>query len=183
MPGHPARPAHYNDWARRRVDFPRFNNPNNLDRSRFKIDLFFGCFTMPQRQTKEATMSRETKASGTEPAGFVKRHPFEPMPGELGMNADQLKEAGLLEEGMSSVQGAVLELLPLIAKLKARRLSMGLSLTDVSRRSNMTRQAISKLENGQVINPTLETLYRYGLALDAGITLGFEEIQPDKEVV
>jgi DNA-binding XRE family transcriptional regulator len=127
-------------------------------------------------------MSRETKASGAETAAFVKRHPFEPMPGELGMNADQLKEAGLLEEGSSSVQGAVLELLPLIAKLKARRLSMGLSLTDVSRRSNMTRQAISKLENGQVINPTLETLYRYGLALDAGITLGFEEIEPDKEV-
>jgi hypothetical protein len=31
-----------------------------------------------------------------------------------------------------------------------------------------------------VINPTLETLYRYGLALDAGITLGFAEIEPEE---
>ena len=124
-------------------------------------------------------MSHESKANETRPAEFVKRHPFEPMPGELGMNLDQLKEAGLVEEG-ATIQGAYFALLGLMHSLKARRLSMGLSLTDVSRRSNMTRQAISKLENGQVINPTLETLYRYGLALDAGITLGFEEIEPEE---
>jgi transcriptional regulator with XRE-family HTH domain len=96
------------------------------------------------------------------------------------MNLDQLKEAGLLEEGASTIQGAYFALLGLMKSLKARRKAMGLSLSDVSRRSNMTRQAISKLENGQVINPTLETLYRYGLALDAGITLGFEEIEPEE---
>ena len=108
------------------------------------------------------------------------RYPFEPPFGEKGMGPDQLEAIGEIEPGGSQVQGAILELLPLIARLKARRLSMGLSLTDVSRRSNMTRQAISKLENGQVTNPTLETLYRYGLALDAGITLGFEEIEPEE---
>jgi DNA-binding Xre family transcriptional regulator len=109
------------------------------------------------------------------------RYPFEPPFGEMGMGPDQLEAIGEIKPGGSQVQGAVLELLPLIAKLKARRLSKGLSLTDVSERSKMTRQAISKLENGQVINPTLETLYRYGLALDAGITLGFEEIEPEGE--
>jgi DNA-binding Xre family transcriptional regulator len=124
-------------------------------------------------------MARKAKSSGTGPTEFVKRHPFEPMPGELGMNLDQLREAGLLEEGSGTTQGAYFALLGLMKSLKARRLSKGLSLTDVSRRSNMTRQAISKLENGQVINPTLGTLYRYGLALDAGITLGFEEIESE----
>ena len=57
-------------------------------------------------------------------------------------------------------------------------MSKGLTLADVSGRSGMTRQAISKLENGQVANPTLDTLYRYAMALDAGITLGFQEIEP-----
>ena len=54
-----------------------------------------------------------------------------------------------------------------------------MSLTHVSERSGMTRQAISKLENGQVTNPTLETLYRYGLVPDAAITLGFQDIEPE----
>jgi hypothetical protein len=125
-------------------------------------------------------MASDAKGGATEPPEFVRRHPFEPMPGELGMNLDQLREAGLIEEGMGTTQGALFALLGLMKSLKARRLSKGLSLTDVSRRSNMTRQAISKLENGQVINPTLDTLYRYGLALDAGITLGFEEIEPEE---
>ena len=124
-------------------------------------------------------MSQKAKPDATGPAEFVKRHPFEPMPGELGMNLDQLREAGLLEEGTSTTQRAYFALLDLMKSLKARRISRGLSLTDVSRRSNMTRQAISKLENGQVSNPTLDTLYRYGLALDAGIKLGFEEIEPE----
>jgi DNA-binding XRE family transcriptional regulator len=125
-------------------------------------------------------MSHKAKANETVPVEFVKRVPFEPMPGELGMNLDQMREAGLLEEGTSTFQGAYFALLGLMKSLKARRKAKGLSLTDVSKRSNMTRQAISKLENGQVTNPTLETLYRYGLALDVGITLGFEEIEPEE---
>lgn len=54
-----------------------------------------------------------------------------------------------------------------------------MSLTDVSERSGLTRQAISRLENGWNNNPTLETLYRYALALDAGVTLGVEEFEPE----
>jgi DNA-binding XRE family transcriptional regulator len=126
-------------------------------------------------------MSHRTKPGATGPVEFVKRHRFEPMPGELGRNLDQLLEAGLIEEGSVTFQGAYVELLGLMKSLKARRKAKGLSLTAVSERSGMTRQAISKLENGHVLNPTLETLYRYGLALDAGITLGFEEIEPEEQ--
>ena len=128
-------------------------------------------------------MSSETKkgakAQGAKdyPVNPEARYPFEPPFGEKGMGPDQLEAIGEIEPGGSQVQGAILELFPLLARLKARRQAKGLSLTDVSRRSGMTRQAISKLENGQVTNPTLETLYRYGLALDVGVTLGFEEIE------
>ena len=40
---------------------------------------------------------------------------------------------------------------------------------------------ISRLENGWTANPTLETLYRYALALDAHITLAAEDIENDPE--
>jgi DNA-binding XRE family transcriptional regulator len=133
---------------------------------------------MPQKEIV-ATMTDPKKPGETGPPEFVKRVPFEPMPGELGMNLDKMREAGLLEEGTSTTQGAYDALLGLMKSLKARRQAKGLSLTDVSRLSKMTRQAISKLENGQVTNPTLETLYRYGLALDVAITLGFEEIESE----
>jgi DNA-binding Xre family transcriptional regulator len=123
----------------------------------------------------------ETLEGKAFPVNPEARYPFEPPFGEKGMGPDELEAIGEIKRGGTQIQGAVLELLPLIARLKARRLSKGLSLTDVSKRSNMTRQAISKLENGQVINPTLGTLYRYGLALDAGITLGFEELEPEEE--
>ena len=41
--------------------------------------------------------------------------------------------------------------------------------------------AISRLENGCTVNPTLETLYRYALALDAHISLAAEDIEDDPE--
>ena len=40
---------------------------------------------------------------------------------------------------------------------------------------------ISRLENGWTANPTLETLYRYALALDAHIALAAEDIENDQE--
>ncbi len=118
-------------------------------------------------------------SSETEKKPFVKRVPFEPEPGQLGMNRDQMIEAGLLEQDDGTVQGAYVALLGLMKLLKGRREAQGLSLTDVSERSGLTRQVISKLENGINLNPTLETLFRYSLALDALVTLGLEEIEAE----
>ncbi len=109
------------------------------------------------------------------PSGPV--HPFEPPFGEVGEGPDELLAAGKIGETVP--QGGYLEVLRLMAKLKARREARGLSLTDVSERSGITRQAISKLENGQNTNPTVATLWRYSLAIDAGVTLGVEEIEPE----
>ena len=62
-------------------------------------------------------------------------------------------------------QGAVLECLRTIAKLRAAREAAGLSLADVSRRSGMDKAALSRLENGHQLNPTLDTLWRYAAAV------------------
>jgi DNA-binding XRE family transcriptional regulator len=110
---------------------------------------------------------------------FVKRHPFEPMPGEKGMNLDQLIEAGLVKPEEVTTQGAYLALLGLMKSLKARRQAKGLSLAAVSDRSGLTRPVISALENGKTANPTLETLYRYASALDATIGLTVEDVEAE----
>ena len=47
-------------------------------------------------------------------------------------------------------------------------------------RSGMTRAAISKLENGWNVNPTLDTLFRYATAIGAYVKLSVEELQPPR---
>jgi DNA-binding XRE family transcriptional regulator len=65
--------------------------------------------------------------------------------------------------------GEYLDLLTTLAKLKRYRETQGLSLSDVAQRSGMDRSAISRLENGQYLNPTMDTLYRYARAVGAEI--------------
>jgi DNA-binding XRE family transcriptional regulator len=57
------------------------------------------------------------------------------------------------------------QLVRLLDELKAARESKGLSLADLTRLTGMDRSALSKLENGQRSNPTLETLVRYAEAI------------------
>ena len=54
------------------------------------------------------------------------------------------------------------------------REGLGLSLTDVSERSGLTRAVVSRLDNGWNLNPTLETLFRYAEALGADLHLTVE---------
>ncbi len=82
---------------------------------------------------------------------------------------DELIDRGELDELVPHDQ--FMELRMLAAKLRQLREEQGLSLTDVSERSGLTRAAISRLENGWNNNPTLETLYRYAAALGTRITL------------
>ncbi len=55
------------------------------------------------------------------------------------------------------------------------REGMGLSLTDLSERSGLTCAAISRLENGWNLNPTLETLFRYAEALGVSLRLAVDD--------
>jgi predicted transcriptional regulator len=66
-------------------------------------------------------------------------------------------------------QGEYLDLLAMLVKLKQHRERLGLSLSDVAERSGMDRAAISRLENGVYLNPTVDTLYRYADAIGAKI--------------
>ena len=80
---------------------------------------------------------------------------------------DELIDRGELDELVPQAQ--YIELRALAVRLRQIRERMGLSLTDVSERSGLTRAAISRLENSWTLNPTLETLFRYTEAL--GVTL------------
>jgi DNA-binding XRE family transcriptional regulator len=53
----------------------------------------------------------------------------------------------------------------LLRQLKAAREERGLSLSDLTELTGMDRSALSKLETGQRLNPTLETLVRYAEAV------------------
>jgi predicted transcriptional regulator len=57
------------------------------------------------------------------------------------------------------------QLAELVHELKAAREEKGLSLSDLTRLTGMDRSALSKLETGQRLNPTIETLVRYADAV------------------
>ena len=55
--------------------------------------------------------------------------------------------------------------MPTFAALKVLREQQGLSISDMADRTGMDRAMISRLENGQLGNPTLATVGRYAQAL------------------
>jgi DNA-binding XRE family transcriptional regulator len=79
----------------------------------------------------------------------------------------RLRESGEISEVVS--HGEYVGLLALLAALKTHREKKGLSLADVAQRCGMDRSAVSRLENGVYVNPTLDTLHRYATAIGAEI--------------
>lgn len=65
---------------------------------------------------------------------------------------------------------------PFLAGLKQQREEQGLSLSEVSARCGIDKAALSRLENGQNSNPTLDTLWRYAAALGRRVVLTTEGI-------
>jgi transcriptional regulator with XRE-family HTH domain len=82
---------------------------------------------------------------------------------------DELIERGEIDEPVP--HGQVMELLNLVAQIRSERERKGLSLTDVSESSGLTRPAISRIENGWNANPTLDTLFRYAAAVGLHVEL------------
>ena len=80
---------------------------------------------------------------------------------------DELLASGDVTEVVP--QGEYLDLLAMLAELKKHRQRRGLSLADVAERSGMDRSAVSRLENGLYVNPTVGTLHRYAEAVGAEI--------------
>jgi transcriptional regulator with XRE-family HTH domain len=76
---------------------------------------------------------------------------------------DELVASGEYNEPIP--QGAYLELRRLMHELRKERERQGLSLADVAKRSDIDKAALSRLETGRQINPTIDTLWRYAQAL------------------
>lgn len=56
-------------------------------------------------------------------------------------------------------------ILSLVARFKAIRESQGLTLAEVAERMGMDAPALSRMETGKMLNPTLATLYKWAEAL------------------
>jgi DNA-binding Xre family transcriptional regulator len=65
--------------------------------------------------------------------------------------------------------GQLIFLHQVMALLKKERERQGLTLAQLSARAGIDQAALSRLETGSNANPTLETLYRIGAALDKTI--------------
>jgi ribosome-binding protein aMBF1 (putative translation factor) len=76
---------------------------------------------------------------------------------------EELVASGEFNEPMPL--GDYLAILEAVAALKKAREAAGLSLADVAERCGIDRAQLSRIENGQHMNPTVSTLQRYAHAL------------------
>ena len=60
-----------------------------------------------------------------------------------------------------------------VDQLKSQREHLGLSLTDVEKRSGLKPSALSRLENDPEANPTILTLQRYASAVGLHLVTAF----------
>jgi DNA-binding XRE family transcriptional regulator len=70
------------------------------------------------------------------------------------------------------------QLQEVLVQLKAAREAKGLSLSDLTELTGMDRSALSKLENGQRANPTVETLVRYAEAVGKRLVVALTDVGP-----
>lgn len=66
----------------------------------------------------------------------------------------------------------------IIQVLKAERQRLGLSLAEIGERSGIGKANVSRLENDQDPNPTMDTLLRYAEALGRAIYIALSEPDP-----
>jgi DNA-binding XRE family transcriptional regulator len=65
-------------------------------------------------------------------------------------------------------------ILSLVARFKAARESQGLTLAEVAGRMGIDAPALSRLETGKMLNPTLATLHKWAEALGQRIDIVLE---------
>jgi DNA-binding XRE family transcriptional regulator len=91
---------------------------------------------------------------------------------------EQLVAAGDMEPPVS--QATFIAVWQAVDALKKARLEAGLSLSQLAARATLDKATLSRLEAGLHLNPTLDTLARYALALGRGLALSFpllEQVQ------
>ncbi len=80
------------------------------------------------------------------------------------------------------LQGEYHALRPFVERLKQVREAAGLTLAQISERSGIDQPALSRLENGQNKNPTLDTLWRYAAAVGQRLVLSTETIRSTRRL-
>ena len=103
---------------------------------------------------------------------------------ELALRQRFLQEKPSLQDlidrgdiGQVFTMGEYWELCKTFAGLKALREQQGLSIAAMAERTGMDRAMISRLENGQIDNPTIATLARYAKALGKRVVVSLVDAQ------
>jgi ribosome-binding protein aMBF1 (putative translation factor) len=88
----------------------------------------------------------------------------------------EYRETGTIATtGDGTTMGDLVAFRRFVMGLRRERERLGLSLADVAERAKIDKAALSRLENGQQLNPTLNTLARYARALGKSLTLELSE--------
>ncbi len=74
--------------------------------------------------------------------------------------------------GDGTTMGELVAFRRFVMALRCERERLGLSLADVAERAKIDKGALSRLENGQQLNPTVNTLERYVHALGKSLAWG-----------
>jgi DNA-binding Xre family transcriptional regulator len=84
----------------------------------------------------------------------------------------------LIESGAYEVmsQGDYFDLMQAFAELRKVRESKSLSLTEIAERSGIDKAALSRLETGRNVNPTLRTLESIARAIGVRLRLKVEDL-------
>jgi DNA-binding phage protein len=92
-------------------------------------------------------------------------------------SAKSLIDSGEIDSERITTRTAEESLLETLGALEKARQSLGLSLTEIARRSGIDLASLSRLEVGKNPNPTFETLSRYAAALGFRLNLSLVEIE------
>ena len=88
----------------------------------------------------------------------------------------EYRETGTLKTaGDGTTMGDLVAFRRFIMSLRRERERLGLSLAEVSQRAGIDKGALSRLENGQQLNPTVNTLARYARALGKALAWGLAD--------
>jgi ribosome-binding protein aMBF1 (putative translation factor) len=96
----------------------------------------------------------------------------------------EYRETGTIKTtGDGATMGELVAFRRFVMSLRRERERLGLSLADVAERAKIDKSALSRLENGQQLNPTVNTLARYLHALGKNIAWSLCERanQPEKK--
>jgi ribosome-binding protein aMBF1 (putative translation factor) len=90
----------------------------------------------------------------------------------------EYRETGTLKgTSYGTTMGDLVAFRRFIMSLRRERERLGLSLSDVAERAGIDKGALSRLENGQQLNPTVNTLARYAHALGKSLAWGMVEAE------